>query len=100
MDDLATGSNGGGMLMAINSNSDNMGGDLISLQRDIKDKSAQVLIMRGRYDHLEAKARAAAEIHERTVHMLEESNRTIRDLRRYVVNMWFPCVCNSIVSYT
>eukprot|EP00516_Mucochytrium_quahogii_P002711 CAMPEP_0203752108 /NCGR_PEP_ID=MMETSP0098-20131031/6078_1 /ASSEMBLY_ACC=CAM_ASM_000208 /TAXON_ID=96639 /ORGANISM=" , Strain NY0313808BC1" /LENGTH=454 /DNA_ID=CAMNT_0050642119 /DNA_START=181 /DNA_END=1542 /DNA_ORIENTATION=+ len=58
--------------------------DLLSLQRELKDKDAQILIVKNRYDHLEAKARAAAEIHERTVFMMEEGNRTIRDLRRKV----------------
>ena len=42
------------------------------------------MILRSRYDDLESKARAAAEIHERTVHMMEEGNRNIRDLRRKI----------------
>lgn len=53
-----------------------------TLARDLKDKEAQLRIVKSRYEHLEAKARAAAEIHERTVHRMEEGNRTIRDLRR------------------
>ena len=62
----------------------NAGGDLISLQRELKDRDAQLVILRSRYDDLESKARAAAEIHERTVHMMEEGNRSIRDLRRKI----------------
>jgi len=62
----------------------NLGTDLISNQRDLKDKDAQIALVKARYDQLEAKARAAAEIHERTVFMMEEGNRTIRDLRRRV----------------
>lgn len=59
-------------------------GDLLSLQREVKAKAAETSILRSRYDLLESRARAAAEIHERTVHMMEEGNRTIRDLRRKV----------------
>ncbi|GBG27119.1 Protein fantom [Hondaea fermentalgiana] len=54
------------------------------LTRELQDKEAQIRIVKNRYEHLEAKARAAAEIHERTVHMMEEGNRTIRDLRRKI----------------
>ena len=59
-------------------------GDLLTLQREVKGKAAENSILRSRYDLLESRARAAAEIHERTVHMMEEGNRTIRDLRRKV----------------
>jgi len=53
----------------------------------LKDREAQLNILRARYDQLESKARAAAEIHERTVYMMEEGNRTIRDLRRKVQHL-------------
>ena len=56
--------------------------DMIALQRELRDKSAQLHLAKSRYDQLEEKARAQREIQERTLGRLDEYNRTVRDLRR------------------
>ena len=55
---------------------------MIALQRELRDKSAQLHLAKSRYDQLEEKARAQREIQERTLGRLDEYNRTVRDLRR------------------
>ena len=55
--------------------------DYISLQRDLRNKNAQLSLAQTRYEHLEEKTKAQREIQERTLSRLDEYNRTLRDLR-------------------
>jgi len=55
--------------------------DLLELERQLKDKTAQVLLLKSRYEHLEAKATAERELYDRAVSALEEQNVQIRDAR-------------------
>ncbi|CAM9344057.1 unnamed protein product, partial [Phaeothamnion confervicola] len=50
--------------------------------RELRDARARLQLVQTRHDHLEAKARAQAELYEGTVERLEESNRQLRDMRR------------------
>jgi hypothetical protein len=56
--------------------------DLITLNRDLRDKNAKLMLLQTRYEHLQDKAAAEREIQERTVEKMEDYNRTIRELRK------------------
>tara|TARA_B100000795_G_C22678076_1_gene390626 strand:- start:25 stop:891 length:867 start_codon:yes stop_codon:yes gene_type:complete len=64
------------------SSSSIMSGDVLDLQRDLRDKTAQLTLLNNRFEHLESRSRASQEIHNKTLNKLEEDNRTIRDLNR------------------
>jgi hypothetical protein len=59
-----------------------MSGDVLELQRELRDKTAQLTLLNSRFEHLESRSRASGEIHNKTLNKLEEDNRTIRDLNR------------------
>ena len=55
--------------------------ELMELERALKDKTAQVLLLKARYEHLEAKCAAERQLYERALGVLEEQNGSIRDAR-------------------
>jgi hypothetical protein len=55
--------------------------DLLELERQLRDKTAQVLLMRSRYDHLEAKGAAERDLYDRAVNALDDQNRALRETR-------------------
>jgi protein fantom len=57
-------------------------GDVLELQRELRNKDAQLTLLNSRFEHLESRSRAAQEIHNKTLSKLEEDNMTIRDQRR------------------
>jgi hypothetical protein len=59
-----------------------MSADVLDLQRELRDKTAQNTLLNSRFEHLESRSRATGEIHNKTLNKLEEDNRTIRDLNR------------------
>jgi hypothetical protein len=56
-------------------------GEWAELERQLRDRNAQVLLLKGRYEHLEAKAAAERELYDRAVAALEEQNAALRDTR-------------------
>ena len=52
--------------------------EVSALQRELKDKSAQVQLLTSRIEHMDARNQAGREIQERTVSKMEEDNRQIR----------------------
>ena len=57
-------------------------GDVLELQRELRNKDAQLTLLNSRFEHLESRSRAAQDIHNKTLSKLEEDNMTIRDQRR------------------
>jgi DNA repair exonuclease SbcCD ATPase subunit len=55
--------------------------ELMELERALKDKTAQVLLLKSRYEHLEARAGAERELYDRALVVLEEQAAQIRDAR-------------------
>ena len=55
--------------------------DLIELERQLRDRSSQVLLLKSRFEHLEAKSNAERELYDRAVETLESQNVELRDLR-------------------
>jgi len=56
-------------------------GDLLEMERQLKDRTSQVLLLKSRYEHLESRAAAERELYDRAVAALEEQNSQIRDAR-------------------
>ena len=56
--------------------------DTIELQRELRDKNAQLTLLNSRFEHLEGRHRAGQEMHNRALSKMEDDNRTIRDMRR------------------
>ena len=54
-----------------------MSGDVLELQRELRNKDAQLTLLNSRFEHLESRSRAAQEIHNKTLSKLEEDNMTI-----------------------
>jgi hypothetical protein len=55
--------------------------DLLEMERQLKDRTSQVLLLKSRYEHLESRAAAERELYDRAVAALEEQNSQIRDAR-------------------
>jgi hypothetical protein len=51
------------------------------LQRELRDRQAQLVVLNARYDNLEAKANAERSIQDKTLQQMETMNRTIHKLR-------------------
>ena len=64
-----------------------MDGDAMAAQRELKDRETQLTLLRSRYEHLEAKHRAGRDMQESTVEKMEEDNRTIREMRRQLMQL-------------
>lgn len=56
-------------------------GDLLEMERQLKDRTSQVLLLKSRYEHLESRSAAERELYDRAVAALEEQNSQIRDAR-------------------
>jgi Ca2+-binding EF-hand superfamily protein len=56
--------------------------DILSLERELREKNAKITLLTSRYDQLRSKSDATKEIQQNSMIQLEEFNRTIRDLRR------------------
>ena len=56
--------------------------DVLELQRELRDKNAQLTLLNSRFEHLEGRHRAGQEMHNRALAKMEDDNRTIRDMRR------------------
>jgi len=52
------------------------------LQREIREAHSRFQLLQSRYDHLEAKSRAQAELHGGSFDQMEELNSQLRELRR------------------
>ena len=57
-------------------------GELRSLKRELRDKSAQLTLLETRYDHLKAKAKAEMDIQDQTMEQMESYNKQVLDLTR------------------
>ncbi|CAK4615697.1 unnamed protein product [Aphanomyces euteiches] len=55
--------------------------DMERLQRELRDRQAQLVILNARYDNLESKAMAEREIQEKTLEQMDKFNRVIHRLR-------------------
>ena len=55
--------------------------ELLELERALKDKTSQVLLLRARYEHIESRAGAERELYDRALAALEEQNGAIREAR-------------------
>ncbi len=56
-------------------------GDLIELERQLKDKASQVLLLKSRYEALEGRSASERELYDRAVAALEAQNVQIRETR-------------------
>ncbi len=55
--------------------------EAMEIERQLKDRTAQLTLLRSRYEHLETKASAERQLYDRAVSALEEQNAQIRDAR-------------------
>ncbi|RHZ32166.1 hypothetical protein DYB31_006299 [Aphanomyces astaci] len=64
-----------------NNNNDGMNDSVEQLQRELRDRQAQLVILNARFDNLESKAMAEREIQEKTLEQMDNFNRVIHRLR-------------------
>ncbi|CAN0004603.1 unnamed protein product, partial [Ectocarpus sp. 12 AP-2014] len=53
-----------------------------TLHRELREAQAKAQLIQARFDHLEARTLAQADLHEGSVDKLQETNRQLRDVRR------------------
>ncbi|RYG42432.1 hypothetical protein EON68_01815 [archaeon] len=68
-------------------------GDLMELERQIRDKAAQVLLLKSRYDHIEARSAAERDLYDRAIKALEEQNSELLRTRSALQVCVCVCVC-------
>ena len=78
---MASGGGGGGGSSSSSSIVSVPRAELLELERALKDKTSQVLLLRARYEHLESRSSAERELYDRALAALEEQNGAIREAR-------------------